>query len=235
MPAVLDGAEVVGVRMTPSDSRKPAASSRSSPGVRMITANGFPCSRTSSGSSAAADRRRAAVPRRRPTRRHAARAGTPARSRSVRHDCAASARAGGARGRSARRDTRRRARERDAAGASAGTTSGTRPRRYSSIDRSSSCLRRRVEAVSSGARPCGSARSCAARASPESGQRRHEQRLVLGRAAPARRPSRRGPRAGPAPGSAVVECASSAILCAVWKRTSAPRVHRAANRSFRRR
>src|SRR5438093_1567477 len=37
-----------------SDSRNPAASSRSDPGVRMMTAKGLPCSRTSSGSSVAA-------------------------------------------------------------------------------------------------------------------------------------------------------------------------------------
>ena len=39
---------------TPSASRKPAASSRSAPGVRMMTAKGRPCRRTSSGSSVAA-------------------------------------------------------------------------------------------------------------------------------------------------------------------------------------
>ena len=39
---------------TPSASRNPAASSRSAPGVRMMTANGWSCSRTSSGSSVAA-------------------------------------------------------------------------------------------------------------------------------------------------------------------------------------
>ena len=54
MAAVLDRAEVVGGSITPSASRNPAASSRSSPGVRMMTANGRPCSRTSSGSSTAA-------------------------------------------------------------------------------------------------------------------------------------------------------------------------------------
>src|SRR5207244_427970 len=36
------------------ESRKPAARSRSDPGVRMMTANGRPCRRTSSGSSVAA-------------------------------------------------------------------------------------------------------------------------------------------------------------------------------------
>ena len=41
-------------RMMRSERRNPAASARSSPGVRMMTANDRPCSRTSSGSSAAA-------------------------------------------------------------------------------------------------------------------------------------------------------------------------------------
>src|SRR5687767_10655877 len=40
--------------MTPSANRKPAASSRSEPGVRMMTAKGRPWRRTSSGSSTAA-------------------------------------------------------------------------------------------------------------------------------------------------------------------------------------
>src|SRR3954468_2096753 len=40
--------------MTPSDSRNPAASWRSAPGVRMMTENGLPCRRTSRGSSVAA-------------------------------------------------------------------------------------------------------------------------------------------------------------------------------------
>src|SRR3954471_21151328 len=40
--------------MTPSDSRNPAANSRSAPGVRMMTENGLPCRRTSRGSSVAA-------------------------------------------------------------------------------------------------------------------------------------------------------------------------------------
>src|SRR3954469_6313911 len=40
--------------MTPSDSRNPAVNSRSAPGVRIITENGLPCSRTSRGSSVAA-------------------------------------------------------------------------------------------------------------------------------------------------------------------------------------
>src|SRR5262247_3042642 len=53
--------------MTPSERRKPAASSRSEPGVRMITANGFPCSRTSRGSSVAA-RSSGGASARRPTR-----------------------------------------------------------------------------------------------------------------------------------------------------------------------
>ena len=53
-------------RMTRSDSRKPAASARSSPGVRMMTANERPCSRTSSGSSAAATSVACETPR--PTR-----------------------------------------------------------------------------------------------------------------------------------------------------------------------
>src|SRR3954469_3468183 len=40
--------------MTRSERRKPAASSRSRPGVRMMTAKDRPCRRTSSGSSVAA-------------------------------------------------------------------------------------------------------------------------------------------------------------------------------------
>src|SRR3954465_1178591 len=53
--------------MTPSDSRNPAASWRSAPGVRMITENGLPCSRTSRGSSVAA-RSSAGLPSPRPMR-----------------------------------------------------------------------------------------------------------------------------------------------------------------------
>jgi hypothetical protein len=54
MAAVLDRAEIVGDRITRSENRNPAASSRSCPGVRMMIAKDLPCSRTSSGSSAAA-------------------------------------------------------------------------------------------------------------------------------------------------------------------------------------
>ena len=50
---------------TRSESRKPAARSQSAPGVRMITANGWPCRRISSGSSVAA---RSSSARRRPSR-----------------------------------------------------------------------------------------------------------------------------------------------------------------------